>query len=119
MSDNNNKTYPTHTGSGWWLLSSGKKVRGEKQAHKAQGLIDPEEPATTTTPAPEPEPDQAPTAKALAPAPSAKKGKKAKAATATGTVFVDCRTHPSGNGTGLADPQDLTTIVDHTFCPAP
>lgn len=35
-----------------------------------------------------------------------------------GTVFVDCTDHPSGNGTGLAAPHDLTTVVDHSFCPA-
>lgn len=117
-------SYPLKQKSGWYVLSDGRKVRGEKAAWEAEfpllevepdpvpSFVDAEEDlAVMLTPPVEGHSADMVVVDDPTPMP-------VPVAPSRGTVFVDCRTHPSGNGTGLAAPNDLTLVVDHSFCPA-
>jgi hypothetical protein len=120
MSSSEQVSYPLKQKSGWYVLSDGRKVRGEGAAVVAEaGLM-----TGLTEPVSVPD--------AVPPWERGVEGHSADmvvvddptpmpvpVAPSRGTVFVDCRTHPSGNGTGLAAPNDLWQVVDHSFCPAP
>jgi hypothetical protein len=120
MSVDEQVSYPLKQKSGWYVLSDGRKVRGEERAREAEDLLLYE---VTPVPEPRPAPDPVPSFVVGDPVPMPTYGSVVPpvpvAPLPKGTVFVDCRTHPSGNGTGLAAPHDLTTVVDHSFCPAP
>jgi hypothetical protein len=116
MSGSEQVSYPVKQKSGWYVLSDGRKVRGEGAAVVAEaglvtGLTEPVSVPDAVPSFVDVEEDMWGDEPVLDPDPVAPLPK--------GTVFVDCRIHPSGNGTGLAAPSDLSQVVDHSFCPAP
>jgi hypothetical protein len=126
-------SFPVKGKNGWFSLSDGRRVRGEKAAWEAEFPLLGADPVSEPVSRPEAAvgmkfcrmtncfvevacSDSRGLCQGCVQVPSSVVASDA-AVTSTGTVWVDCRVHKAA-GRGLASPDDLTVVVDHSFCPA-